>query len=124
MSANNSKWLAIVRNIATGSHSRVRLIWEKLPPEHRGILLHSAGMKSEHCNYMWNDFSREELNQLRRGIQRLRVLVDLFGPIGPLDFVKENKCSRKPVKQPVPVKTYGPEMIAAPPMVNMHYTDN
>lgn len=124
MSANNSKWLAIVRNIATGSHSRVRVIWEKLPPEHRGILLHSAGMKSEHCNYMWNDFSREELNQLRRGIQRLRVLVDLFGPIGPLDFVKENKCNRKPVKQPVPVKTYGPEMIAAPPMVNMHYTDN
>ncbi len=73
---------------------------------------------------MWDDFSREELNQLRRGIQRLRILVDLFGSIGPLDFVKENKSSQKPHNQPAPVKTYGPEMIAAQSMANMHYTDN
>ncbi|CNB97270.1 Uncharacterised protein [Yersinia frederiksenii] len=73
---------------------------------------------------MWDDFSREELHQLQRGIRRLRVLVELFGHVGPLDFVKESKCNRKPVKQPIPVKTYGPEMIVAQSMANMHYTDN
>ncbi|CNH37516.1 hypothetical protein [Yersinia kristensenii] len=124
MSANNSKWIAIIRHKVTGSHSRARVIWEKLPAERRGVLLHSAGMKSEHCNYMWDDFSREELNQLRRGIQRLRMLVDLFGSIGPLDFMKESNSSRKSHNQPAPVKTYGPEMIAAQSMANMHYTDN
>ncbi|MBW5810489.1 hypothetical protein H0I55_00125 [Yersinia kristensenii] len=124
MSANNSKWLAIVRNKVTGSHSRARVIWEKLPAQHRGILLHSAGMKSEHCWYMWDDFSREELHQLQRGIQRLRALVDTFGPVGTLDFVKEDKRNRKPQHQSVPVKNYGPEMIAAQSMANMHYTDN
>ncbi|ELX2272911.1 TPA: hypothetical protein ACX4EX_000174 [Yersinia enterocolitica] len=124
MSANNSKWIAIIRNKVTGSHSRARVIWEKLPAEHRGILLHSAGMKSEHCRYMWDDFSREELHQLQRGIQRLRALVDTFGQVGTLDFVKENKSTRKPQHQPVPIKTYGPEMIAAQSMANMHYTDN
>ncbi|AJJ02484.1 hypothetical protein BZ21_2730 [Yersinia pseudotuberculosis] len=124
MSANNSKWLAIVRNKVTGSHSRARVIWEKLPAQHRGILLHSAGMKSEHCRYMWDDFSREELHQLQRGIQRLRALVDTFGQVGSLDFVKESKCSGKLPNQPAPIKTYGPEMIAAQSMANMHYTDN
>ncbi|MGT3336471.1 hypothetical protein ACVSUB_05235 [Yersinia enterocolitica] len=124
MSTNNSKWLAIVRNKVTGSHSRARVIWEKLPAQHRGILLHSAGMKSEHCWCMWDDFSREELHQLQRGIQRLRALVDTFGQVGTLDFVKEDKRNRKPQHQPVPVKNYGPEMIAAQSMANMHYTDN
>ncbi|CNH56756.1 TPA: hypothetical protein ACPY94_000525 [Yersinia enterocolitica] len=124
MSANNSKWIAIIRNKVTGSHSRARVIWEKLPAQHRGILLHSAGMKSEHCRYLWDDFSREELHQLQRGIQRLRALVDTFGQVGTLDFVKESNSSRKSHNQPAPVKTYGPEMIAAQSMANMHYTDN
>ncbi|ENO8558640.1 hypothetical protein ACCC13_004631, partial [Yersinia enterocolitica] len=56
--------------------------------------------------------------------QRLRALVDTFGQVGTLDFVKENKRNRKPPHQPAPVKTYGPEMIAAQSMANMHYTDN
>lgn len=73
---------------------------------------------------MWDDFSREELHQLQRGIQRLRALVDTFGQVGTLDFVKEDKRNRKPQHQPVPVKNYGPEMIAAQSMANMHYTDN
>lgn len=124
MSANNSKWIAIIRNKVTGSHSRARVIWEKLPAQHRGILLHSAGMKSEHCRYLWDDFSREELHQLQRGIQRLRALVDTFGQVGSLDFVKESKCSRKLPNQPASIKAYGPEMIAAQSMANMHYTDN
>lgn len=69
MSANNDKWLVILRNKVTGSPSRAKVIWDQLPAERRGVLLHSAGMKSENCHYRWDDFSREELRQLQRGIQ-------------------------------------------------------
>ncbi|EOG6953830.1 hypothetical protein [Yersinia ruckeri] len=124
MSGNNHKWLAIIRHKVTGSHSKVRLIWERLPADHRGLLLHSAGMKSEHCRYAWDDFTREELHQLKRGIQRLRALVDTFGTVGSLDFVKEDNVSLKPPRQSQPVNNFGAEMIVAPSMANMHYTDN
>ncbi|HBC6431905.1 MULTISPECIES: hypothetical protein [Serratia] len=43
-------------------------------------------MKSLFCNYAWDDFSQRELRQLKRGIQRLRVMLDMFAGFNDLDF--------------------------------------
>lgn len=94
--ADTEKWLAIVRQIATGHHSKARKVWEGLNQNQRGLVLHSAGMKSSFCRYAWSDFNNRELLRLKRGIQRLSAIVELFGKIGDLAFVQPKKVTTVP----------------------------
>ncbi|WP_279026862.1 hypothetical protein [Gibbsiella quercinecans] len=84
--ANHEHWLAVCRATVTGHHSKTRKVWNRLSPARRGVLLHAAGMKSFFCNYSWDDFNERELHQLKRGIQRLQVMVSMFGGFNDLDF--------------------------------------
>ncbi|MHC5175208.1 hypothetical protein [Serratia rhizosphaerae] len=84
--ANHEHWLAVCRATLNGHHSKARKVWNSLSPTRRGILLHAAGMKSFFCRYAWDDFNQRELRQLKRGIQRLRAMVDMFGKFNELDF--------------------------------------
>ncbi|WP_447885723.1 hypothetical protein [Serratia fonticola] len=84
--ANHEHWLAVCRATLTGHHSKTRKVWNGLSPARRGVLLHAAGMKSFFCNYTWDEFSQRDLRQLKRGIQRLRVMVDMFAGFNELDF--------------------------------------
>lgn len=84
--ANHEHWLAVCRATLNGHHSKTRKVWNSLSPSRRGVLLHAAGMRSLFCNYAWDDFSQRELRQLKRGIQRLRVMLDMFAGFNDLDF--------------------------------------
>ena len=94
--ANNEKWLAVVRQIATGHHSKAKEVWDRLNQNQRGLVLHSAGMKSSFCRFAWSDFDGRELRQLKRGVQRMSAIVDLFGVIGDLAFVQPKKITAIP----------------------------
>ncbi|WP_455811923.1 hypothetical protein [Pseudomonas graminis] len=94
--ADHEKWLAVVRQLTTGHHSKAREVWERLNQNQRGLVLHSAGLKSFYCRYAWSDFSNRELCQIKRGIQRLSALVEMFGKIGDLAFVQPKKITVTP----------------------------
>lgn len=94
--ADTEKWLAIVRQIATGHHSKARKVWDGLNQNQRGLVLHAAGLKSSLCRYAWSDFNNRELLRLKRGIQRLSAIVGLFGTIGDLAFVQPKKVTTIP----------------------------
>lgn len=81
-------WLSVCRAKLTGHHSKAKQIWDRMTESRRSVLLHAAGMKSMHCRSEWADFSNRELRQLMRGIQRLKVMVEMFGAVGELDFIQ------------------------------------
>lgn len=96
---NSEKWIAIMREMTTGHHSKARKVWEGLNQNQRGLILHAAGMKSLFCRYSWDDFSDRELLRIKRGIQRLKALVEMFDGVAAIAFqqpVKTATCIPAP----------------------------
>ena len=93
MKANDERWLAVLRLMVSGHSTQAHKIWERLSEHQRGIILHAAGLKAFHCRYSWNNFSDRELHQIKRGLQRIKCMVDMFKGLGPLAFQQEKKSS-------------------------------
>lgn len=93
MKANDERWLAVLRQMVSGHNSQAYQIWERLSEHQRGIILHAAGLKSRHCRYSWGQFSNHELHQIKRGLQRLKCMVEMFKILGPLAFKQTKKPS-------------------------------
>ncbi|EOE0697660.1 hypothetical protein ACJ8WG_002943 [Klebsiella pneumoniae] len=93
MKANDERWLAVLRQMVSGHSTQANKIWEGLSQNQRGIILHAAGLKAFHCRYTWAEFSNRELNQIKRGLQRLKCLTDMFKPLGEMAY----KQAPKPV---------------------------
>lgn len=89
--ANSEKWIAVLRQMTTGHHSKARQIWEGLNQNQRGLILHAAGMKSLFCRYCWDDFSDRELLRIKRGIQRLKALAEMFDGVAAIAFQQPAK---------------------------------
>lgn len=90
---NSEKWIAVLREMTTGHHSKARKVWEGLNQNQRGLILHSAGMKSLYCRWSWDDFSNRELLRIKRGIQRLKALVEMFDGVGAIAFQQPAKAA-------------------------------
>lgn len=84
--ADHNHWLAVCRATVSGHHSKTRKVWNGLSPRRRALILHAAEMKAYFCNYAWDEFSNAELRQLKRGIQKLRIMVSMFAGFNELDF--------------------------------------
>ena len=100
--ANSEKWIAVLRQMTTGHHSKARQIWEGLNQNQRGLILHAAGMKALFCRYCWDDFSDRELLRMKRGIQRLKALTEMFDGVGAIAFQQPKKatiCASVPRQQ-------------------------
>lgn len=93
MKANDEKWLGVLRQMVSGHSTQAHSIWERLSQHQRGIILHAAGLKARHCRYSWGEFSNRELHQIKRGLQRLKCMVEMFKVLGPLAFQQEKKPS-------------------------------
>lgn len=93
MKENDERWLAVLRQMVSGHNSQAHHIWERLSEHQRAIILHAAGLKSRHCRYSWSQFSNHELHQIKRGLQRLKCMVEMFKVLGPLAFQQEKKPS-------------------------------
>jgi len=91
--ANDQHWVGVLRQMVSGHSTQAHQIWERLSEHQRGVILHAAGLKSRHCRYSWNQFSNHELHQLKRGLQRLKCMVEMFKGLGPLAFQQEKKPS-------------------------------
>lgn len=98
MKANDEKWLGVLRQMVSGHSTQAHEIWERLSEHQRGVILHAAGLKSRHCRYTWAQFSARELHQIKRGIQRLKCMVDMFKGLGPLAFQPEKQRSPSALK--------------------------
>ncbi len=99
---NSEKWIAVLREMATGHHSKARQVWESLNQNQRGLILHAAGLKSLYCRWSWDDFSNRELLRIKRGIQRLKALAGMFDNVGDIAFqqpVKTINCTPAPRQQ-------------------------
>lgn len=93
MNPNDEKWLGVLRQMVSGHSTQAHKIWERLSEHQRGIILHAAGLKSRHCRYSWSQFSDRELHQIKRGLQRLKCMVEMFKGLGPLAFQQVRKSS-------------------------------
>jgi len=93
VNANDEKWLGVLRQMVSGHSTQAHKTWERLSEHQRGIILHAAGLKSRHCRYSWAQFNDRELHQIKRGLQRLKCMVEMFKGLGPLAFQQERKPS-------------------------------
>ncbi|QTC51088.1 hypothetical protein H0Z11_04205 [Pantoea agglomerans] len=93
MNANDEKWLGVLRQMVSGHSTQAYSIWDRLSEHQRGIILHAAGLKARHCRYSWGQFTDHELHQIKRGLQRLKCMVEMFKGLGPLAFQQEKKPS-------------------------------
>ena len=93
MKENDEKWLGVLRQMVSGHSTQAHKIWERLSEHQRGVILHAAGLKSRHCRYAWNQFSNHELHQIKRGLQRLKCMVEMFKGLGALAFQQEKKST-------------------------------
>lgn len=105
MKENDAKWLAQLRLMVSGHSTQAHKIWERLSEHQRGVILHAAGLKAFHCRYSWDRFSDRELHQIKRGLQRLKCLIDMFKPLGAMAYKQEKKpaATAKTLARSVPV---------------------
>lgn len=99
MNANDEKWLGVLRQMVSGHSTQAYSIWERLSEHQRGIILHAAGLKARHCRYSWGQFTDHELHQIKRGLQRLKCMVEMFKGLGPLAFQQERNHHRARLTQ-------------------------
>lgn len=93
MKENDEKWLGVLRQMVSGHSTQANKIWERLSEHQRGVILHAAGLKARHCRYSWGQFSDRELHQIKRGLQRLKCMVEMFKGLGSLAFQQEKQPS-------------------------------
>lgn len=93
MKANDERWVAILRQMVSGHTTQAHKIWERLSEHQRGVILHAAGLKARHCRYSWGQFSDRELHQIKRGLQRLKCMVEMFKGLGSMAFQQEKQPS-------------------------------
>lgn len=93
MKENDEKWLGVLRQMVSGHSTHANKVWERLSEHQRSVILHAAGLKARHCRYEWRQFSDRELHQIKRGLQRLKCMVEMFKGLGSLAFQQEKKPS-------------------------------
>lgn len=94
MNANDEKWLGVLRQMVSGHSTQAYSIWERLSEHQRGIILHAAGLKARHCRYSWGQFTDHELHQIKRGLQRLKCMVEMFRGWGRWRFNRKRNHHR------------------------------